>query len=62
MIYVITRLNEETSKYITLKRRKKSLLNSDLSSNELLDLLSDLYKTLLLVLYKENRYALHYLK
>ena len=62
MIYVIIRLDNKISKYITLKRRKKFLLNSDLSSNELLDLLSDLYETLLLIIYKKNYHALHYLK
>ena len=64
MIYVIIRLNNEASKYITLKRRKikKSLSNSDLSSKKLLDQLSDLYETSLLVIYKKNRYALNYLK
>ena len=60
--YVMTRLGDEVSKHITLKRRKKSLSNSDLSSNELLDLLSDLYETPLSVIYKENRHALHHLK
>ena len=64
MIYVITRLDNEISKYITLKRRKakKFLLNNDLLSKKLLDQLSDLYKILLLVVYKKNRYALYYLK
>ena len=56
------RLGDEASKLITLKRRKKSLSNSDLSSKELLDQLSDLYEILLLVIYKKNRYALNYLK
>lgn len=56
------RLDNEVSKYITLKRRKKSLLNSDLLSKKLLDQLSNLYETLLLVIYKKNRYALNYLK
>lgn len=58
----MTRLDGEASKHITLKRRKKSLSNSDLSSDELLDRLSDLYKTPLSVIYKENRHALHHLK
>ena len=58
----MTRLSGEVSKYITLKRRKKFLSNSNLLSDELLDILSDLYKTSLSVIYKENRHALHYLK
>ena len=60
----MTRLGGEASKHITLKRRKvkKSLSNSDLSSKELLDQLSDLYETSLLVLYKKNCYALNHLK
>ena len=58
------RLDNEISKYITLKRRKikKSLFNNVLSSKKLLDQLSDLYETLLLVIYKKNRYALNHLK
>ena len=64
MIYVIIRLNNEINKYITLKRRKikKSLLNNDLSSKKLLDQLSNLYETLLLIIYKKNYYILNYLK
>ena len=58
----MTRLGGEASTHITLKRRKKSLSNSDLSSKKLLDQLSDLYETSLSVIYKENRYALHHLK
>ena len=37
MIYVMIRLDNEISKYITLKRHKKSLLNSDLFSKKLLN-------------------------
>ena len=58
----MTRLGGEASKHITLKRREKSLANGDLSINELLDMLSDLYETPLSVIYKENRHALDYLK
>ena len=60
--YLTSRLSGEASKYITLKRRQKSLSNDDFSSNELLDLLSDLYETPLSIIYKENRHALHHLK
>ena len=60
--YIMTRLGGEASQHITLKRRKKSLSNGDLSSKELLDQLSDLYETPLSVIYKENRHTLHYLK
>ena len=64
MIYVIVRLDSEISKYITLKRRKvkKFLSNNNLSSKKLLDQLNNLYETLLLIIYKKNRYALNYLK
>ena len=62
MIYVIIRLGEEVNKYITLKRRKKSLLNSDLLSKKLLDQLNNLYEILLLIIYKKNRYTLYHLK
>ena len=37
MIYIIIRLNKEINIYDTLKRRKKSLSNSDLLSKKLLD-------------------------
>ena len=39
VVYVMTRLGGEASKHTTLKRRQKAL-----SSNELLDMLSDLYR------------------
>ena len=47
--YVMSRLGGEASKYITLKRRQDSY-----SSNELLDLLRDLYETPLSVIYENN--------
>ena len=51
------RLSEDVSKYATLKCRQNDLL-----SKELLDILSNLYEILLLVIYKENRHVLDHLR